>query len=59
MGTGQTTEAATAGVVIAVVRCEECPREYYSAAVPRLTRELPPCPDCRARQRVADLIVGE
>lgn len=51
--------AAGTPVVIALVTCEGCEREYYSAAVPRIARPLPPCPECGARQVLADLIVGE
>jgi hypothetical protein len=48
-----------APIVIAVVRCEGCGREYFSAAVPRLSAPLPPCRECAGMQRVADLIVSE
>jgi hypothetical protein len=46
-------------IVIARIECLGCAREYFSAAVPRLSRPLPPCPDCGADQLLADLIVGE
>jgi NAD-dependent SIR2 family protein deacetylase len=46
-------------IVIAVVRCERCEREYFSAAVPRISAPLPPCPECEGKQVLADLIVGE
>jgi hypothetical protein len=45
--------------VIAVVRCDASERQYFSAAVPRINKPLPACPDCDGRQRVADLIVSE
>jgi hypothetical protein len=50
---------APAPIVIAVVRCAGCGREYFSAAVPRVAAPLAPCGDCGAEQHVADLIVRE
>jgi len=48
-----------APIVIAVVRCDDCGREYFSAAVPRLSAPLAACTDCGGGQRIADLIVSE
>ena len=39
-------------IVIAVVRCLGCGREYFSAAVPRLSSPLPPCATCGAEAQV-------
>jgi hydrogenase maturation factor HypF (carbamoyltransferase family) len=46
-------------IVIALVHCEQCEREYFSAAVPRMSTPLPACSDCGGSQRIADLIVSE
>jgi NAD-dependent SIR2 family protein deacetylase len=45
-------------VLVAEIKCDACGRRYYSAAVPRLSRPLPACPDCGGSQRLVDLIVG-
>jgi hypothetical protein len=56
---GQPAGAGERQIVIAIVRCDDCAREYASVAAVRLGYELPPCGECGGNQRVVDLVVAE
>jgi len=59
VGPTESGREAVQTVVIAVLCCDGCGREYFSADVPRVGLPVPPCDECGGPQRLHDLIVSE